>query len=138
MADTAYDLWLQALLAGTYNLSSASVKLMLVRTGVGHYVPNFTTDQFVNIVAGGDQIAISSALASKSITDGVFDAADTIFTAVPAGPAAGALVLFIDTGSQASSPLIYYLDSYSGLPVTPTGADINVAFSGLGIFEVAN
>jgi hypothetical protein len=138
MADTAYSLFLQALLAGTYDLSSASVKLMLVEIGVGHYVPNFTTDEFVSIVAGGDQIAISSALSSKSITDGLFDAADTIFSAVPAGPAGGALLLFIDTGSQASSPLIYYLDSYSGLPVTPTGADINVAFSGLGIFEVAN
>jgi hypothetical protein len=138
VADTAYDLWLQALLAGTYDIATASVKMMLVRIGAGHYVPNFHTDQFVNIIAGGDQIAISPALSSKTITDGVFAAANTVFTAVPAGPAAGALVLFIDTGSQASSPLIYYLDSYSGLPVTPSGADIDVVFSGLGIFEVAN
>lgn len=128
MADLAYDLFKQAMLAGTYDLATATIKLMLVRTGAGHYVVNQATDQFVNVIAGGDQIATTSALTSVSITDGIFNAANTVFTAVASGPAAGAFVIFIDTGTPSTSPLIAYIDSYSGLPVTPNGSDINVTF----------
>jgi hypothetical protein len=134
MADTAYDLMLQAFLAGTYDLGSASVKLMLVHIGAGHYVPDFTTDQYITVIASGDQIAISPALTSVTLTDGVFNAANTAFAAVASGPAAGALVIFIDTGTPSTSPLIAYIDSYSGLPVTPNGSNIDVSFTGSGIF----
>lgn len=137
MADEIYELFSQAMLAGTYDLASATVKLALVRTGAGHYVPNFTTDQFLNVIAGGDLIATSAALSSKTLTDGVFNAANTLFTAV-SGAQAGALVLYIDTGSSATSPLIAYLDTYSGLPYTPTGADVNVAFTGTGIMVLSS
>lgn len=130
MASQSYALFKQALLAGTYNLSSASVKLCLVNIAGGHYSPNFTTDQFLSAIASGDRVAISAALTSVTITDGVLNAASTVFSAVPAGPAAGAFVIFIDTGTPATSPLIYYMDNanYAGLPVTPNGADINVTF----------
>jgi hypothetical protein len=136
MADTAYDLYLQAMLAGSFDLSSASIKLMLVNIASGHYTPDFTTDQFITAIAGGDQIASTAALTSVSITDGVFNAANTLWASVASGPAAGAFVIYIDTGTPSTSPLLAYIDSYSGLPVTPNGSNINVSFTGSGIFEL--
>lgn len=128
MADTAYIHFKQELLSASYDLSSLAVKLMLVNIAGGHYVPNFSTDQFLSAIASGDRIASTAALTSVSITNGIFNAANTVFSSVPAGPAAGAFVIYVDTGNPATSPLLWYMDSYSGLPVTPNGADINVSF----------
>lgn len=44
------------------------------------------------------------------------------------GPLAGAFVLFKDTGSTTESPLIAWVDSAIGLPVTPNGGDIEFTF----------
>src|SRR5208337_4320554 len=138
MADHAYALYMSAAFKGTYDLATATVKLALVNIAGGHYSPNFVTDQFLSAIASGDRIALSAALSGVTVSQAsgpssVFNSLNTVFSAVPAGPAAGAMVLFIDTGNPATSPLIGYFDSYSGLPVTPTGADINVAFNGSGI-----
>lgn len=129
MASSSYELFKQALLTGTYDLATATVKLCLVNIAGGHYTPNFVTDQFLSAIASGDRVAITGALTSVSVTNGIFNAASTVFTAVT-GAQCGAFVIFIDTGNPATSPLIYYMDSsdYSGLPVTPNGADINVSF----------
>jgi hypothetical protein len=137
MADTAYALYMSAAFEGTYDLATAVVKLVLVNIAGGHYSPNFVTDQYLSAVASGDRISISAQLTSVTITQGsgpisTFSAANTVFSSAT-GAAAGALLIFIDTGTPTTSPLIAYIDSYSGLPVTPTGSDINVAFNGSGI-----
>lgn len=137
MADHAYAIQMSAYFKGTYDLATATVKLALVNIAGGHYSPNFITDQYLSAIASGDRIALSAALTGVSVTQAsgpssIFNASNTVFSAV-SGSAAGAMVLFIDTGNPATSPLLAYFDSYSGLPVTPTGADINVAFNGSGI-----
>lgn len=67
----------------------------------------------------------SAALASRTVTSGVFDAADATFTAVSAGAALDFLVVWKDTGSAATSPVIAYFD---GISVTPNGGDITVVW----------
>ena len=66
--------------------------------------------------------------------NGIFGAANTSFTSVAAGPACGTLVVFIDTGTPSTSPLIAYIDSsiVSGLPITPNGGNINISISSTG------
>src|SRR5438094_347328 len=81
------------------------------------------TDQFLSAIASGDRVATSGNLASKTSTAGVFNAANVTFTAV-SGAACGALVLYKDTGAAGTSPLIAYIDTATGLPVTPNGGDI--------------
>lgn len=62
----------------------------------------------------------SAALGSKTVTDGVADAADTSLTATSA-VACNALVIFKHTGSDATARLIAYIDTpTSGLPFTPS------------------
>jgi hypothetical protein len=70
--------------------------------------------------------AISAAMTGKSITNGVFAAADVTFTSVAAGPELAAVVLYRDSGSSATDELIAYIDNVTGIPVTPNGSNITV------------
>jgi hypothetical protein len=88
-------------------------------------------DQFLSSGAGtvgNSRVGTDQTLGTKTITDGVFDAADPTWTAV-SGAAVVAYVLYKDTGVAATSPLIGYFDTAaSGLPVTPNGGNISIAF----------
>ena len=62
-------------------------------------------------------------LTAKATTGGAADAADCTFTAV-SGATINAIVICKDTGTEATSPLIAYIDTATGLPITPNGGDI--------------
>lgn len=104
-----------------------AIKVALVRG----YTPNTATHQFLADVTGGGGgtiVATSGNLASKTVAAGVADAADITFTAVTTGAACAHLVIYKDTGSAATSPLIALIDTATGLPVTPNGGDITVTW----------
>jgi len=102
-----------------------NIKCVLVDTGA--YTPNFTADDNLDDIPIGARIATSGNLSGKANTLGVFDAADVVFSAVT-GVQSEALVIYKDTGAPATSKLIAYIDVATGLPVTPTGADITVTW----------
>lgn len=126
MATVLYDKARQAFLAGTISFSGDNIKAVLIDTGV--YSPSFSTNTYLSDIPAGARIGISGNLASKTVTDGIADAADIIFPLL-SGPTVEAIALFKDTGSAASSPLICYIDSGTGLPFTPNGGDLNVAWN---------
>jgi hypothetical protein len=72
--------------------------------------------------------ANTPSLASKDTTSGVFDAADVVLDAVT-GDQAEVLLLFKWTGDEATSPLIAVYDTGTGLPITPNGGAITIAWS---------
>ena len=130
MSSFWYDLALQGFLSGSFDLLTANIKVALVTSS---YTPNQATDQFLSAV--GAAVAVKSPnLASVTVADGVFGAANTTFTSVPSAVTCNALVVFIDTGTTSTSPLLLYLDStlYSGLPITLNGANVNLSFSPTG------
>lgn len=131
MASVVYPKFKEALLQGTYNLSSAVVRAVLIDTGT--YTYNAAHDFYADLsgVVGTE----SAALASKTFTNGVFDAADFSFTAVT-GNTAEALVYFVDTGNAATDALICYVDNGTGLPVQPNGGDINITVNASGVFAL--
>jgi hypothetical protein len=57
----------------------------------------------------------------------VFDAADVTFPTT-SGNSAEALIIYKDTGTAGTSPLIAYFDTGTGLAITPNGGDINVVW----------
>ena len=67
-------------------------------------------------------------LGSVSVTSGVFDAADATFTsvAISGSKTVQALVIYKDTGTAATSPLIAYIDGFTA--VTPNGGNITVTW----------
>ena len=83
--------------------------------------------QYYSSAAG--VVGTPATLGTKTVTDGVFDAADVTFTAVASGSTVAALLIYKDTGVEATSPLIAYIDTVSsGLPVATNGGDIIVTW----------
>ncbi len=134
MANALYPKWKEQLLQFTANnnLSAGTVKVALIDTGT--YTYN-SADQFWSS-ASSASVGTPQTIGSKTFTNGTFDGADVTFTAVT-GNSVEALILFIDTGSSATSPLVAYIDtSVTGLPVTPNGGDITITWNASGIFAL--
>ena len=134
MANALYPKWKEQLLQFTTNnnLPAGTVKVALVDTGTYTYS---SSHQFYSSVSSA-VVGTPQTLGSKTYTNGTFDAADSTFSAV-SGASVEALVIYIDTGSAATSPLVAYIDTgVTGLPVTPNGGDIAVAWNASGIFAL--
>lgn len=125
MANAIYPKWKEAVIQGSANSSLAGdVKAILVDTA--DYTYNAAHD-FLDDVTGAAIVATSANLGTKTYTNGTFDTADFTFTAVT-GDQSEALIIYIDTGSAATSRLVCYRDTgVTGLPVTPNGGDITVS-----------
>lgn len=132
MANAIYPKYKEAIIQSSANSSlTGTVKVALVDTGV--YTYN-AAHEFLTSLTGVVGTAVT--LGSKTYTNGVFDAADATFTSV-SGNSVEALVIYIDTGSAATSRLVAYLDTgFTGLPVTPNGGDIAITWNASGIFAL--
>lgn len=130
MANAIYPKWKETVMqAGANSSLTGTVKAALVDTGTYTYS---AAHQFLSSLSG--VVGTAQTLASKTFTNGVLDAADITYTAV-SGASAEAIVLYIDTGVAGTSQLVAYLDTgFTGLPVTPSGGDINVVWNASGIF----
>lgn len=132
MASAIYPKAKEAFLKADIDLENDTIRAVLIDTGT--YTYN-TAHDFYNDLSGvvGTE---SGAFASKTFTNGTFDAADITFSAVT-GNTVEAIVIFKDTGSTTTDALIAYIDSASsGLPVTPNGGDITVTWNASGIFSL--
>ena len=133
MANALYDKGREKFLRGEISWNLNTIKCALVKVTAG-YTVNLATHEFysdlTNVIAG------SNAIGSKTTAAGVADGADPIFSAVAPGDAGEAVIVYRDTGNAATSPLIAYIDTATGLPVTPNGGDITVKFDPLGIFKL--
>lgn len=133
MANALYPKWKEQLLQFTANnnLSAGTVKVALVTSGYTYSA----TDQFYSSVSAS-VVGTPQTIGSKTFTNGVFDGADVTFSAVT-GSQVTRLVIYIDTGSAATSPLVAYLDTgVTNLPVTPNGGDIAITWNASGIFAL--
>lgn len=129
MAAAIYPKAKEQMLQGGINLSSGVVKAILVDNGVYTYADNH---EFRSSLSGTGGVA--QTLASKTFTNGTFDAADITFPAVAGTVSYEALVLYLDTGNAATDRLIAYLDTFA--PITSNGGDINVTWNASGIFTL--
>ncbi len=132
MADALYGKGRQAILEGSIAILTDNIKTVLVDTAT--YTVNIDVDEFLSDIGAGERVATSGNMASKTSTLGVFDAADITYSAVT-GDVSEALVIYKDTGTAGTSPLIAYIDGATGLPVTPNGGDITITW-GADIFKL--
>jgi len=126
MANALYDTARESFLNGEIDWTSDNIKVVLVDTN--DYTVDINSDQYLSDIPSGARVATSSNLGSKTTTAGVADAADVTFTTVT-GDQSEALVIYQDSGNAATSRLIAYIDTSTGLPITPNGADIILAWS---------
>lgn len=122
MASAWYPKGLEGFIGGDIALDTDDIRAILVDTGTYTYS---SAHDFLDDVTAGARIAVSSALASKTITNGVFDAADKTLTAV-SGASVEAIIIYQHTGTDSTSRLILFIDTGTGLPVTPNGGDITI------------
>jgi hypothetical protein len=126
MANAIYGLGRESFLKGEISWSADNIKTVLVDSQ--EYTPNLSTNQFLSDIPAGGRVATSANLASKTTVAGSADAADVTFSAVT-GDISEFLVIYQDTGVEGTSRLIAYIDTATGLPVTPNGGDIQVQWS---------
>jgi len=133
MSNAIYPKWKEAVMQASSNSSlGGTVKAALIDTGA--YTYSSAHDMWDDASAG--VIGTPQTLGSKTYTSGTFDAADVTYTAV-SGNTVEAIIIYIDTGTPSTSRLVAYLDTgYTGLPVTPNGGDIGIAWDAAGIFTL--
>jgi hypothetical protein len=131
MANILYPKGAEAILNGDIDWNTDTIKVALVDTGTYTYS---AAHDFLDDLSG--VVGTAQTLGSVTTTGGVLDAANPTFTAV-SGATVEAVVIYKDTGSAGTSPLLVYIDSATGLPVTPNGGDITVEWNASGILTLA-
>lgn len=133
MANAIYPKFKEALLDASANvdLNDSTVKVALIDTGTYSYN---SAHEFYSSVSG--VVGTPQTIANTTVTTGLFDGDDVTFTAVT-GNSVEALLIYIDTGSAATSRLVAWIDtSVTGLPVTPNGGNIAITWNASGIFQL--
>lgn len=125
MANTLYDFSRQRFLEAQINWMTDTVKVILVDTGA--YTPQTAVHQYLSDIPTSARIAGPVTMAGKATTGGAADANDVTFSAV-IGASIEAIIIYVDSGTEATSPLIAYIDTATGLPITPNGGDIIVTW----------
>jgi len=114
---------------GTIDLDTAVIKCALVRGYTFSASHKFVSDV---TGAGGTLNGTSAALTSKSVTGGVFDAADPTITAVASASNHG-LLLFqasaVTGGADVASSAQRVIAWYDSSVIQPGTGDVSVAFS---------
>lgn len=134
MASALFDPGREGFLDGTIDWDTAVIKCTLFRGYTFNAAHKFVSDV---TGAGGSPVATAPAtgMTSKTVTGGVADAADVVFPSVAAGAAIPAIIIFqssaVTGGSDVAATaqrLIAYIDTATGLPVTPNGQNITIAW----------
>lgn len=125
MANAFYAAGLEAFLGGDADWDADTIKLVCIDEDTD--APTLSTDATLSDIAGGARIATSSAFTNKTKTGGVADADDVTLTSVT-GAAFESLTIFVDSGSEATSTLLVNIDTATGLPCTPDGGNITIAW----------
>lgn len=140
MADKLYPKFKAQLMIGAIDLRAVTIRAMLLNgTGAGDYTYN-DAHEFVSDIPAGARIKSTNPLSAKAVnlTTGAFDSDDPTAEAVPGGgDDVERLVLYIDTGSDATRRLIHYKDSgVTTVPFTPDGSDIRLIVGAGGWFTL--
>ncbi len=99
---------------------------------------NLADEDFFDIAAAA-RIAESTNLASKTVGtvgDGIFDHADFVFVSVT-GASVESIGYWGFNATETIAPLLWVLDSATGLPVTPNGGDITWAPAAGGVIDIS-
>ena len=141
MADVKYNKYKMEMFKGSIDLENDTLKAMLVTSS---YTPDQDADIFIddvtNEISGTGYTAGGKALTSKAATqddtdnEGVFDA-DDVEWATSTITARGC-VLYKDTGTPSTSPLICYFDF--GVDKSTSATTFIVQFGSEGVLNVGD
>lgn len=132
MANALFNPGREGFLDGTIDWDTAVIKVALVRGYTFNAAHKFVSDV---TGASGTLHVTSSALASKTVTDGIADAADVEFTAVTSDAGNHSVLIFqasaVTGGADVAASaqrLIGWVDTGTNFPVVPNGGDVTIAW----------
>jgi len=128
VANTIYPKGREGFAGGDVAWDTDTIKLVAVDSA---YTYDAAHD-FLADVGAGARVATSSAFTTKSITNGVLDADDVTLSALPPGDTITAVIVFQDTGVEATSRLILFFDTKAdttAISVATNGGDVVVTWS---------
>jgi hypothetical protein len=136
MANVLFDAHKLAYLENTSSVvdyESDNIDVALIDSADITVLPQ--THDFYNDISAGEVDSTDLATVAATVTTGTakIDADDTTFSAVT-GDAADYIVIYKNTGTSSTSPLCVFFDTATGLPVTPNGGDITIAWNASGIW----
>ena len=127
MASAIYPLAKKAFLSGSINLTSDTIKVAVVNTSTDYTYSS--SHQYLSSVTAYSGTT-AQPITSPSVTNGVYSSgvATVTFSAVSAssGKTIGALVIYKDTGTASTSPVIAYVDGFTA--ITPNGGSITITW----------
>lgn len=126
----------EAFLAGNLDWDDPAQTYRCFMVDTAIWTPDQQTDEFFTDASGlkGDSgnatRADGIAITNRDASGGVADGDDVTVPGVTAGPAlAGILIIHDDGVADASSRLVAFIDSGTGLPITPNGTAINIQWN---------
>jgi len=127
VANALYDLGRNAFLTGLADWDTDDIRIALVKAA---YTQNLATDQFISSAAAAIPSASwrSTAITGATGTAGVANHTAKTMTAVAndSGNAATRILYYKYNASDAAAALLVYIDTATGLAVTPNGGDITI------------
>lgn len=133
MANAMYDFGRESFLGGDIAFDTDSVRIFFVDEADDTI--DLANDQDLADRAAGSRVGTATAIGTVTIVGGTGDAADTTLSAVT-GDQSESIDMYLHTGTESTSILILNIDTATGLPVTPNGGDITVAWNASGIFTL--
>lgn len=132
MANAIYPQWKQDLISGVGLSLANPVKVAFINTSLYTYSD---THRYKSNAAAAI-VGEPKELTTKTFTNGVFDADDVNWQSIVGSPA-GAIIIYIDTGNVATSPLVAYLDTgIDTLPLIPDATSVRLIWNASGIFKL--
>jgi len=132
MTNALFDPGREGFLDGTIDFDTAVFKIALVRGYTVSAAHKFVSDV---TTASGVLHVTSAALASKTVTNGVADAADVTFTAVASNASNHSVLLFqssaVTGGSDVAATaqrVVAWIDTGTNFPIVPNGGDVTIAW----------
>lgn len=126
MANALYDFGRNEFLLGDIDWVADDIRLVFVDEADDTI--DLAADQDLADRAAGSRVATSGALDNKTASGaGVADADDETVSTVT-GDVFESIDLYQHTGTEATSTLIANIDTATGLPCTPNGGNITVAW----------
>ena len=125
MANFMYPSAKTLMLTGQFNWLTDPVIAILIAEG--QYTPSINHTTMLDVPHSA-RVALSTILTGRSVNVNVVDADDYLYTYV-SGPRVNAVLLAVNTGLDATSSLICYLDTaVTGIPFNPAASPVQITW----------
>lgn len=111
--------------------NTSTFRMMFVKSSASYS----SAHQFLSDIGAGDRVGFATtsaqALGGMTLASGALKSSTALtFTGIVGGDTVGAIVVYKDTGVEATSPLVCWIDTGTNLPFTVNGGNITVNWDG--------